>query len=149
MGALGKLWACGVRVDWQSFHEGEQRNRVPLPTYPFERTRYWIEPRENSDATETKVDDREDDISKWFYGQTWKRSPLARRKNTREPGSLQCSVLFCDGLGISEIIARSLQATNVDCVIVNPGDDFQKSSEGRYSIDPTNGQAYSKLLKTI
>lgn len=42
--ALGHLWAAGVRVDWKAFKGGEHRRRVPLPTYPFERRRYWMEP---------------------------------------------------------------------------------------------------------
>ena len=39
--ALGRLWMTGVTVDWQSFYANERRRRVVLPTYPFERTRYW------------------------------------------------------------------------------------------------------------
>ncbi|MGE5830647.1 MAG: MupA/Atu3671 family FMN-dependent luciferase-like monooxygenase, partial [Micromonosporaceae bacterium] len=38
LAAVGKLWAAGVPVDWESFYAAEQRRRVPLPTYPFERT---------------------------------------------------------------------------------------------------------------
>ena len=41
---LGKLWGAGVRVTWPSFWSAEKRRRVPLPTYPFERQRYWLEP---------------------------------------------------------------------------------------------------------
>ncbi len=44
LGALGKLWLAGVEVDWEGFYAGETRRRLPLPTYPFERKRYWIEP---------------------------------------------------------------------------------------------------------
>jgi acyl transferase domain-containing protein len=40
--ALGRLWLAGVEVDWAGFAAGERRHRVPLPTYPFERTRYWL-----------------------------------------------------------------------------------------------------------
>jgi acyl transferase domain-containing protein len=43
--ALGKLWTLGVPIDWQRFHAGERRRRVNLPTYPFERERYWIDTR--------------------------------------------------------------------------------------------------------
>jgi acyl transferase domain-containing protein len=46
--ALGRLWLGGVTVDWSEFHVRQRRRRVPLPTYPFERKRYWIEPA-NSD----------------------------------------------------------------------------------------------------
>jgi amino acid adenylation domain-containing protein len=42
--ALGRLWLEGVKVDWKAFYRHEHRRRVPLPTYPFERKRFWIEP---------------------------------------------------------------------------------------------------------
>jgi phthiocerol/phenolphthiocerol synthesis type-I polyketide synthase E len=41
---LGRLWIAGADVDWRALHGGARRRRVPLPTYPFERRRYWIEP---------------------------------------------------------------------------------------------------------
>ena len=43
--ALGYLWMSGIAVDWERLHAGERRRRVPLPTYPFERKRFWIEAR--------------------------------------------------------------------------------------------------------
>ncbi len=42
--ALGKLWLAGGHVDWSSFYGPQQRRRIPLPTYPFERKRYYVEP---------------------------------------------------------------------------------------------------------
>jgi amino acid adenylation domain-containing protein len=41
--AVARLWLSGAAVDWDAFHEGEERRRVPLPTYPFERRRCWVE----------------------------------------------------------------------------------------------------------
>jgi len=41
---LGRLWMAGVKVDWQGFYAGQNRRRTVLPTYPFERKRYWPEP---------------------------------------------------------------------------------------------------------
>jgi len=40
---MGKFWLAGGKVDWSGFYAHERRHRVPLPTYPFERQRYWIE----------------------------------------------------------------------------------------------------------
>ncbi|MEU6238306.1 type I polyketide synthase, partial [Kitasatospora sp. NPDC047058] len=42
--ALGLLWQAGVRPDWQAYHAAENPVRVPLPTYPFERKRFWLDP---------------------------------------------------------------------------------------------------------
>jgi acyl transferase domain-containing protein len=43
--ALGRLWVLGARVDWAGFWSHEKRQRVPLPTYAFDRKRYWVEPQ--------------------------------------------------------------------------------------------------------
>ncbi|MFL6289712.1 MAG: amino acid adenylation domain-containing protein, partial [Thermoanaerobaculia bacterium] len=45
LGALGRLWLSGAEIDWAAVHAGERRRRIPLPTYPFERRRYWVEPQ--------------------------------------------------------------------------------------------------------
>jgi acyl transferase domain-containing protein len=42
LGSLGQLWLAGARVAWGPLHGNERRHRVPLPTYPFERGRFWI-----------------------------------------------------------------------------------------------------------
>lgn len=47
-GVLGKLWLAGVQLDWPAFYENERRLRVALPTYPFERRRYWIDAQRSS-----------------------------------------------------------------------------------------------------
>ncbi|MEH1914628.1 type I polyketide synthase [Nostoc sp.] len=41
---LGQLWLAGVKVDWFGFYSHQEHYRLPLPTYPFERQRYWIDP---------------------------------------------------------------------------------------------------------
>ncbi|MCB0795947.1 MAG: aminotransferase class III-fold pyridoxal phosphate-dependent enzyme, partial [Flavobacteriales bacterium] len=42
--AIGGLWQSGVLIDWSSFYEGEDRRRISMPTYAFERVRHWVDP---------------------------------------------------------------------------------------------------------
>jgi acyl transferase domain-containing protein len=51
--ALGQLWLHGVRVDWAGFYAHERRRRVSLPTYPFQRERYWVGPVPAASAVRT------------------------------------------------------------------------------------------------
>ena len=44
LSTLGQLWLVGCSVDWSGFYANERRQRLPLPTYPFERQRYWVDP---------------------------------------------------------------------------------------------------------
>ena len=50
--SLARLYVSGATVDWSGFERGYSRQRVILPTYPFQRKRYWI-----SDAESKTSDD--------------------------------------------------------------------------------------------
>jgi acyl transferase domain-containing protein/acyl carrier protein len=41
--ALQALYLEGLPIDWAAVHRGAARLRVPLPTYPFQRKRYWVD----------------------------------------------------------------------------------------------------------
>ncbi|HET8891687.1 MAG TPA: beta-ketoacyl synthase N-terminal-like domain-containing protein [Candidatus Angelobacter sp.] len=45
LNTLGNLWLAGIEPDWAGVYRDERRNRVLLPTYPFERQSYWLTPR--------------------------------------------------------------------------------------------------------
>jgi len=39
---LAQLWGSGANVDWRRLHAGRTPKRLPLPTYPFAKERYWV-----------------------------------------------------------------------------------------------------------
>ncbi|GAA0461403.1 hypothetical protein GCM10009544_24900 [Streptomyces stramineus] len=43
LAALGRLHVHGLPVDWPRVYAGSGARRVELPTYPFQRQRYWLE----------------------------------------------------------------------------------------------------------
>ncbi len=49
LSSLAKLYCYGAQIDWAGFDRDYQaqglRRRLPLPTYPFQRKRYWLPPR--------------------------------------------------------------------------------------------------------
>lgn len=44
LNSLAELYVQGIDVDWPAFDQPYHRRRVPLPKYPFQRQRYWVEP---------------------------------------------------------------------------------------------------------
>jgi acyl transferase domain-containing protein len=44
LGSLGTLYARGIKVDWRGFDGPYRRSKVTLPTYPFQRKRYFLNP---------------------------------------------------------------------------------------------------------
>ncbi|KRE12733.1 hypothetical protein ASE66_19735 [Bosea sp. Root483D1] len=53
--ALGRLWTTGIAPDWPAYQAGGRPGRVSLPTYPFERSRHWVEAPAVSDSTISAV----------------------------------------------------------------------------------------------
>lgn len=86
LGALGALWSHGVSVSWSALHT-ERRSRVPLPTYPWERQRYWIEAdtvsahagHDHTTPSDSQSDARTDDVGQWLYTDSWQRADVGAR----------------------------------------------------------------------
>ena len=51
--ALGSLWQNGVSIDWDAFYAHEYRRHIALPTYPFERQRFWVDPAPGAAAVQS------------------------------------------------------------------------------------------------
>jgi acyl transferase domain-containing protein/thioesterase domain-containing protein/acyl carrier protein len=52
--SLAELYVLGAKVDWAGFDQPWPRRRVTLPTYPFERTRLWLEGKLGRFGTTTR-----------------------------------------------------------------------------------------------
>merc|ERR1711912_58900 len=53
LSSLGQLYVKGVKIDWSGFDADYSRQKVALPTYPFQRERYWVETSKNQDQNTT------------------------------------------------------------------------------------------------
>lgn len=51
MAAVAEVWRVGAAIDWASFDAGYGRRRVPLPLYPFQKKRCWVDLRVQADAS--------------------------------------------------------------------------------------------------
>ncbi|MEQ9237079.1 SDR family NAD(P)-dependent oxidoreductase [Coleofasciculus sp. E2-BRE-01] len=145
LSTLGKLWLMGVPVDWSSFYASEHRHRLPLPTYPFERQRYWIEPQKKP-RDSASADYKKPDIADWFYVPVWKQAITPIREQI-EPKKYW--LVFVDTGQIGSQIAKHLELSNQDVITVVPGERFSKLGEGKYTINPQQPNDYDALLEDL
>ena len=149
--ALGKFWLAGGRVDWSGFGASEQRRRIPLPTYPFERKRYYVEPQGRTrEAQAGHAALRKNAIADWFYLPSWKRLSLhgAARQGRRQDSKLVWLFMVDEcGLG-SEIAARLVRAGD-EVVAVSAGERFAKVDDRAYTINPRRKEDYQSLLAAL
>ncbi|MBP6688344.1 MAG: SDR family NAD(P)-dependent oxidoreductase [Hyphomonadaceae bacterium] len=82
---LGRLWAAGANIDWPAFYDGQLRNRIPLPTYPFERQSYWVEPGKSVLHVGAQELTKRSDITQWFYGAGFAEASLVSKTSDGAP----------------------------------------------------------------
>ncbi|MHC0066349.1 FkbM family methyltransferase [Nostoc sp. UIC 10890] len=147
LNTLSRLWLAGFQIDWSGFYKHEHRYRIPLPTYPFERQRYWIEPKESirNDQTNQAAIKQKLDVSDWFYIPSWKRSAPAEYLAQEK----LIWLVFIDTCGIGNQIIEQLQEKHQDVIIVKIGEEFCQISDWEYTINPQSRDDYEALLTSI
>jgi len=152
LNALGQLWLAGVKVDWSGFYTHEQRHRLPLPTYPFERQRYWIEPpKPGQDDRSTPVSlGKKPDIADWFYLPFWKPSvPPMRSLQGELAAQTSCTLVFSDECGLASQLVKQLRTQSQDVITVKVGSEFAKLSDRLYTLNPQQRNDYDALLDEL
>jgi acyl transferase domain-containing protein len=152
LNALGQLWLAGVKVDWSGFYTHEQRHRLPLPTYPFERQRYWIEPpKPGQDDRSTPVSlGKKPDIADWFYLPYWKPSvPPMRSLEGEFAAQTSCTLVFSDECGLASQLVKQLGTQSQDVITVKVGSEFARLSDRLYTLNPQQHNDYDALLDEL
>jgi acyl transferase domain-containing protein len=162
VGALGDLWLHGVEVDWQAFHAAEQCRRVPLPAYPFERQRYWIDGPATADYDDevaglhdaepadayAEAADAESAMDGWFYFPSWRP---ARPRSPADLEEVRSSrwLLLGDDVPIAHDVLRELIDAGQEVVRVRRGDAYARIGEREYEIRPDQPADYEALLDAV
>ncbi len=149
---LGRLWVEGVKVDWPEFYRHEEHRRVPLPTYPFERKRYWIDAKSISEEVFKSKEGLSisTDVDHWFYIPSWKRTipPTQFSKKSLTDKKLSW-IVFLDEIGVGSSIVKRLKQAGQDVTSIIIGKEFHKSKKNEYSFNPSQTEDYNVLLKEI
>ncbi|HKG23469.1 MAG TPA: SDR family NAD(P)-dependent oxidoreductase, partial [Blastocatellia bacterium] len=149
---LGKLWISGAKVDWRQLHSDERRRRVPLPTYPFERQRYWVEAGTSDGQASSSRNglNKKANVDDWFYIPSWKRTvPPVAQKVTGEQESLRPWLVFVDESNLGQEIVRALDQKGHGVIAVRIGEEFRKVARGAYTVRPGNPEDYVALYAQL
>jgi acyl transferase domain-containing protein/acyl carrier protein len=148
LGAAGRLWLAGVPVDWREVHAHERLRRVPLPTYPFERKRFWIEPRPTGLPEAARGGDplaKKADPADWLYLPAWKRAPLPASGST-ETGEW---LVLADEEGIGARLAGRLETLGHAVFVVEPGEGFARVGDRGYTARPGSAEDLAALRDAL
>jgi acyl transferase domain-containing protein/acyl carrier protein len=146
LNAMGRLWLEGVQINWWELSRGEERNRIPLPTYPFQHEQYRIALPKTAEALNIDLSKKKPDIADWFYYPSWKRvPPLLSCSFPKETSWL----LFLDDCGLGEKIAERLRSQGQTVFTVTPAERFAQPEPTSFTLTPGNRDHCSTLFKQL
>ncbi|MDQ6675548.1 MAG: SDR family NAD(P)-dependent oxidoreductase [Chloroflexota bacterium] len=159
LGSLARLWLLGVTPDWQAVYKREQRRRLALPTYPFERQRYWLAPRarpalvvaaaESSAGPAASAPERmailpRRPLTEWLYLPAWRQTSWPARREGEAAW-----LVFADDSELSQSVLTQLERREHALAVVTPGPAFSQLGSGRYVIRPEVREDYVRLLREL
>ncbi len=159
--AVATAWECGVPIQWEKLNPHSAARRVPLPTYPFERQRYWIErtpavaegaaPSTPSPSLSPESDSRSvrrDEISSWFYSPCWQSTPPAGIALRQRSKVTQCWLVIDGGDPLSNTLIAALRHGGANVVCISIGEGFTLV-DGNATINPSDPIDFKLLWEQI
>ncbi|MEH1016838.1 SDR family NAD(P)-dependent oxidoreductase [Micromonospora sp. CPCC 206060] len=137
--AAGTLWAQGVPV---RLDVDPDARRVPLPVYPFERKRYWIDPDPVQAAVEEPVPSGPRPLADWFAVPAWRQAAPDLRA-----GPLGRVLVFADGPRADALLA-GLRAAGAEPVEVRAAGGFAATDAG-FQLRPGVREDYDALVEAL
>lgn len=161
--AAGHLWASGAQIDLAALRDPSTRQRVPLPTYAFERQRHWIDaparrpalgdadqPKAVADPAPTAIErlSRPED---WFRAPTFVPEPLVNRVSTarQSTGHQTTALILTDGSTLATAVAAELSRRGVTVLSVAVATRLTIVDDATLAIDPTDPDHAKALVERL
>ena len=130
LATVARLWESGAAIDWPMLHGGAGR-RVELPTYPFQRRRYWVEARPEAAASEPTG--RAADPSQWTNLPVWDPFPVPTADLDERLRLAGPWLVLSDDERAEALIERLGQA-GAEVIAVRPGPAFDQDDVGDFFV---------------
>jgi acyl transferase domain-containing protein len=149
---LARQWGSGATVDWGARYAGQRRRRLPLPTYPWQGERLWVQSTapEGTPGHGVPHDPEEQaPITRWLYRPTWTRTSLPRPYHPGDlPQGQGACLIFGDSRGLTRRLRSLLTATGLAPVIVAPGTRYEPRPGGRVRVRPGEPTHLTRLVES-
>lgn len=149
--SLQTLYVNGARIDWKGFDAPYARKRVPAPTYPFERKRYWLDihraaPKTRSSTSRHDVPTRAnplspEQLSEWTYRLRW----IESAKTGDAAIAAGKWIIFADRNGVGDALAARVRQTGGRAIVVRAGAVWDQRGQDEFVIDPLNGADFDRV----
>ncbi|MFX4294687.1 SDR family oxidoreductase [Streptomyces bohaiensis] len=143
-----RVWLAGADPDWTAVQPSGGR-RVPLPTYPFERRRYFLDrvAHPTAGAGPAVPQGRLEDRADWFAHPVWHRLPAPQAAGPRDLRDAGPWWVLADGeVGVAA--ARLLREAGAEVTVLTPAGATVHGAQEGHAVDPACRDGFADLLTT-
>ncbi|MFB8733540.1 hypothetical protein ACEQPO_05085 [Bacillus sp. SL00103] len=143
---MGELWAGGYEVRAQQHLAQEEGQFISLPTYPFERKRYWIEA--GKPASPQLSAPKETKKKRWKNGSTCLHGRRDQNQFSKKKQKNKRGLFSREQDAFHELFTHSFKQKGIKVISVTKGEAYQEQDES-FTINPAEGQHYRNMLDTL
>ncbi|MEM9089167.1 MAG: type I polyketide synthase [Cyanobacteria bacterium P01_F01_bin.53] len=175
---LGQLWIAGVEIDWNNLYDLSSHQRLTLPTYPFERKRFWVDPEPKSATVSVQLNQllEQSDVSaeersllqkllgrleqsegttsdtSTTYSPDWLYQ-LAWQPQPQQTLSATATagtwLILADQSGVGKALAEQLTQHNQQCALAYAGDGYTALADNTWQLNPNDAAQFEQLLNDV
>jgi len=134
LSAAGQVWVSGVNLKWERVRQPGRR--ISLPTYPFQRKRFWVESK-----AELKAVPPRGEIDDWLYIPSWQRTVhlgTLQRVNTKW-------LIFDEGRSLGDALKERLEEAGDEVTMVKAGKEFCRLNRNEFRVTPGRRSDFEAL----
>jgi acyl transferase domain-containing protein len=145
---IAKAWNTGLPVNWLALYRAKTTRRLSLPTYPFERQRYWL----NAHPTATDQEMEPNTVSPsavQLYELTWKVSQDGSQSAANKGSFEDHWLVLSDDLGVGRALQELLQNHNQSVIFVAADPKFTSTGVNSYTVRPSSDRDMQCVLEHL
>ncbi|MCX7091093.1 MAG: amino acid adenylation domain-containing protein [Legionellales bacterium] len=136
---IGLAWINAIPIDWHRFHQPMQPQKLNLPTYIFQKQKYWLDPDKSISSAMIRS-----------FQPAWTHHKI--------PGSITISsdilknhtwFIIRDDEGLADKLILFFKSHGVDPIIVTFGTEYSHDDPLHFKINPNEKNHYFEFIKTV
>ncbi|MGK7949277.1 MAG: alpha/beta fold hydrolase [Xenococcaceae cyanobacterium] len=139
--SVASLYVRGIEINWDSLEKDYDRQKVALPTYPFQRQSYWLEKTDKvlslAEKTSTNL---VPDLYQVIWQEKVEKLPVFAQQTANN------YLIFADDRGVAAKIAQKLEQEGNSCLLVYKGEEYQDSGDRSWHINHLQLEDIAKVF---
>jgi len=148
--SVGALYTLGIDIDWAALDTPYDGQRIALPSYPFQRQRYWLETKPGLHTAGPAQQPQSETVPNqdWLYEVVWQAQE--QEQDTGQQAGWEPDgrwLMFADEFGLAEVLAEKLSAHDQQAVLAWVGKEYAQTAPNQYCLNPAKPEQFRQLLR--